>query len=49
MRAARWSSASPRASFTLANFLRAQLYATMATLKLGMDILAGGARGDRHA
>lgn len=27
--------------FTLANFLRAQLYATMATLKIGMDILAG--------
>ena len=26
--------------FTLANFLRAQLYSTMATLKLGMDILA---------
>ena len=26
--------------FTLANFFRAQLYATMATLKLGMDILA---------
>ena len=26
--------------FTLANFLRSQLYATMATLKLGMDILA---------
>ncbi|MBP3521689.1 MAG: ATPase [Oscillospiraceae bacterium] len=25
--------------FTLANFLRAQLYSTMATLKLGMDIL----------
>lgn len=27
-------------SFTLANFLRAQLYSTMATLKIGMDILA---------
>ncbi len=27
--------------FTLANFFRAQLYATMSTLKLGMDILAG--------
>ncbi|MBQ3199303.1 MAG: ATPase [Firmicutes bacterium] len=26
--------------FNLANFLRAQLYATMATLKIGMDILA---------
>ena len=26
--------------FTLANFFRAQLYATMATLKIGMDILA---------
>ena len=26
--------------FTLANFFRAQLYSTMATLKLGMDILA---------
>ena len=31
----------PESSFTLANFLRSQLYATMATLKLGMDILAG--------
>ena len=30
----------PDASFTLANFLRAELYSTMATLKLGMDILA---------
>lgn len=28
------------AKFTLANFFRATLYATMATLKLGMDILA---------
>ena len=28
------------ANFTLANFFRATLYATMATLKLGMDILA---------
>lgn len=27
--------------FTLANFFRAQLYSTMATLKIGMDILAG--------
>ena len=31
----------PEAKFSLANFMRAQLYATMATLKLGMDILAG--------
>ena len=30
----------PDSRFTLANFLRAQLYSTMATLKLGMDILA---------
>ena len=30
----------PDARFTLANFLRAQLYASMATLKIGMDILA---------
>ena len=30
----------PDSTFTLANFLRAQLYATMATLKTGMDILA---------
>ncbi len=30
----------PNSRFTLANFLRAQLYSTMATLKLGMDILA---------
>ena len=30
----------PESKFTLANFLRSQLYATMATLKLGMDILA---------
>ena len=29
----------PGAKFTLANFFRAQLYATMATLRLGMDIL----------
>lgn len=29
----------PDSSFTLANFLRSQLYATMATLKIGMDIL----------
>jgi len=31
----------PDSAFTLANFLRAQLYATMSTLKIGMDILAG--------
>ncbi len=31
---------TPESSFTLANFFRAQLYATMSTLKLGMDILA---------
>ncbi len=30
----------PESRFTLANFLRSQLYATMATLKIGMDILA---------
>ena len=30
----------PESKFTLANFLRAQLYSTMSTLKLGMDILA---------
>lgn len=30
----------PSAKFTLANFFRAQLYATMSTLKIGMDILA---------
>ena len=30
----------PESQFTLANFLRSQLYATMSTLKLGMDILA---------
>ena len=30
----------PDSRFTLANFLRATLYATMATLKIGMDILA---------
>jgi len=29
----------PDSQFNLANFMRAQLYATMATLKLGMDIL----------
>ncbi|MBD5161654.1 MAG: ATPase [Oscillibacter sp.] len=31
----------PDSRFTLANFFRAQLYSTMATLKIGMDILAG--------
>ena len=31
---------SASSAFTLANFLRAQLYATMSTLKIGMDILA---------
>ena len=30
----------PDSTFTLANFLRSQLYATMATLKIGMEILA---------
>ncbi len=30
----------PDSTFNLANFFRAQLYATMATLKIGMDILA---------
>ena len=30
----------PDSHFTLANFLRASLYSTMATLKIGMDILA---------
>ena len=30
----------PDARFTLANFLRAQLYSTMATLRIGMDLLA---------
>ncbi len=30
----------PDSDFSLANFLRAQLYATMATLKIGMDLLA---------
>lgn len=29
----------PDARFTLANFLKAQLYSTMSTLKIGMDIL----------
>ncbi len=31
---------TPEAKFTLANFFRAQLYATMSTLKIGMDILS---------
>ncbi len=31
----------PDSKFTLANFMRATLYSTMATLKIGMDILAG--------
>ncbi len=31
---------APESKFTLANFFRAQLYATMSTLKIGMDILA---------
>ena len=31
---------TPDAKFTLANFFRATLYSTMATLKLGMDILS---------
>ena len=30
----------PDSRFTLANFFRATLYSTMATLKIGMDILA---------
>ena len=30
----------PDSDFTLANFMRAQLFSTMATLRLGMDILA---------
>ena len=31
---------TPESNFTLANFFRAQLYSTMSTLKIGMDILA---------
>ncbi len=31
---------TPETRFTLANFFKAQLYATMSTLKIGMDILA---------
>lgn len=30
----------PDSTFSLANFLRAQLYSTMSTLKIGMDLLA---------
>lgn len=30
----------PEGKFTLANFLRASLYSTMSTLKIGLDILA---------
>lgn len=33
-------SRTPETIFTLANFFKAQLYATMSTLKIGMDILA---------
>ncbi len=32
---------TPDSKFTLANFFKAQLYSTMSTLKIGMDILAG--------
>lgn len=31
---------TPKSRFTLSNFCRASLYATLATLKAGMDILA---------
>ena len=31
---------TPETKFTLANFFKAQLYSTMSTLKIGMDILA---------
>ena len=31
---------TPESKFTLANFLRAQLYATLATLRIGMDLIA---------
>ncbi len=31
---------TPETKFTLANFFRSQLYSTMSTLKIGMDILA---------
>ncbi|HCO62104.1 MAG TPA: ATPase [Clostridiales bacterium] len=32
---------APEAQLSLANFMRAQIYSSLATLKLGMDILAG--------
>ena len=32
---------STDADFTLANFMRAQLYSTMVTLRIGMDLMAG--------
>lgn len=32
---------TPETKFTLANFFRSQLYSTMSTLKIGIDILAG--------
>ncbi|MGN0968245.1 MAG: xylulokinase, partial [Oscillospiraceae bacterium] len=32
---------SPDSAFSLANFFRAMLYSSMATLKIGMDLLAG--------
>lgn len=35
---------TPDARFTLGNFMRAHLYASLATLKLGMDILTGEER-----
>jgi sugar (pentulose or hexulose) kinase len=39
---------TPGASFTLANFMRSLLFSSMASLKLGMDILAGeGVKLDR--
>lgn len=31
----------PNSRFTLGNFLRAQLYSTMATMRIGMDLLSG--------
>ncbi|MDR2253174.1 MAG: ATPase [Bifidobacteriaceae bacterium] len=34
---------APDSEFTLANFMRAQLFAVFATLRLGMDVLAGEA------
>lgn len=33
-------SRTPESRFTLANFFKAQLYATISTLKIGMDFLA---------